>query len=198
MKDKIYVSAGGQQGDFDNVTDALYSIPEDNHEPVTIFIAPGIYHEKITIDRDFVTLEGTGERNEDVILTFDDYANFIMEDGMKRGTFRSYSVFIDAHDVTLKNLTVENASGDSLTHGQAIALYADGDRLTVDSGTFWDIRTPFLQAHCRQRRFRKTVLSDRSSLHPESTEDSIIKTAISAVMLILFSEVRPPILKIAQ
>ena len=133
MKDKIYVSAGGQQGDFESVTDALRSIPEDNHEPVTIFIAPGTYHEKITIDRDFVTLEGTGESSEDVVLTFDDYANFIMEDGMKRGTFRSYSVFIDAHDVTLKNLTIENASGDSLTHGQAIALYADGDRLTVDS-----------------------------------------------------------------
>ena len=133
MKDKIYVSAGGQQGDFENITDALHSIPENNHEPVTIFIAPGIYHEKITIDRDLVTLEGTGESNEDVVLTFDDYANFIMEDGMKRGTFRSYSVFIDAHDVTLKNLTIENASGDSITHGQAIALYADGDRLTVDS-----------------------------------------------------------------
>jgi pectinesterase len=56
-----------------------------------------------------------------------------MPDGKKRGTFRSYSVFIDAHDVTLRNLTVENASGASVTHGQAIALYADGDRIFVDS-----------------------------------------------------------------
>lgn len=134
MQDKIYVSPRGENpGCFTSVSDALCSIPEDNQNPVTILIAPGIYHEKITIDRSFVTLEGTGRSNEDVVLTYDDYANIVMEDGMKMGTFRSYSVFIDAHDVTLKNLTIENASGDSVTHGQAIALYADGDRLIVDS-----------------------------------------------------------------
>lgn len=134
MQDKIYVSPdAGKQGCFASVADALRSIPKDNRTPVTIFIAPGIYHEKLTVDRPFVTLEGMGERSEDTVLTYDDYANIVMEDGMKMGTFRSYSVFIDAHDVTLKNLTIENASGDSLTHGQAIALYADGDRLVADS-----------------------------------------------------------------
>lgn len=134
MNKTIYVSSDSKnQGDFTRVTDALQSIPKDNQEPVKIFIGPGMYHEKITVDRPFVTLEGTGESNEDTVLTFGDYANFIMEDGSKMGTFRSYSVFIDAHDVTIKNLTIENASGDSLTHGQAIALYADGDRLVIDS-----------------------------------------------------------------
>lgn len=133
MHNKIYVSHDGETSKyFACVTDALHSIPEDNQDPVTIYIAPGIYHEKITIDRAFVTLEGTGKSSEDTVLTYDDYANIVMDDGMKMGTFRSYSVFIDAHDVTLKNLTIENASGDSLVHGQAIALYADGDRLIVD------------------------------------------------------------------
>jgi len=113
--------------------DAIDRIPKENQEPVTILIGPGIYHEKITVDRPFVTLEGIGESNADTVLTFDDCADFVMEDGTKMGTFRSYSVFVDAHDVTLRNLTIENASGDSITHGQAIALYADGDRLTVDS-----------------------------------------------------------------
>ena len=37
------------------------------------------------------------------------------------GTIYTYTLFIDTHDVTLQNLTVENASGDSATHGQAIA-----------------------------------------------------------------------------
>lgn len=134
MQEKIYVSNDkNNSGDFTSVMAAINSIPKDNRTPVTIFIAPGIYHEKITIDRPFVTLEGTGKSKDDTVLTFDDYANFIMEDGMKRGTFRSYSVFIDADDVVLKNLTIENASGDSLTHGQGIALYADGDRLVINS-----------------------------------------------------------------
>ncbi len=131
---KLYVSFDkAKEGSFASVTEALCSIPKENRSPVTILIAPGRYHEKITVDRPFVTLEGTGQNSSDTVLTFDDYANDMMEDGTKRGTFRSYSVFVDANDVILKNLTIENASGDSLTHGQAIALYADGDRLIVDS-----------------------------------------------------------------
>lgn len=118
---------------FSSVTQALQSLPQGGTEPVTIEIDPGIYHEKITISRPFVTLTGCGAQASDTVLSFDDYANRIMEDGNKMGTFRSYSLFVDAHDVTLLNLTVENASGDSPTHGQAIALYADGDRLIVDS-----------------------------------------------------------------
>lgn len=46
---KIYVSADKrQQDDYRSVMDALNSIPEDYHEPITIYIAPGAYHEKIT------------------------------------------------------------------------------------------------------------------------------------------------------
>lgn len=130
----IHVSQTAEDdGAFWNITDALQSISKDNKDMVTIRIAPGVYHEKITIDRPFVTLEGSGKSNEETVLTYDDYANAVMEDGSKMGTFRSYSVFVDAHDVTLRNLTIENASGDSATHGQAIALYADGDRLLIDS-----------------------------------------------------------------
>lgn len=134
MDKKIYVSKNSNNSNtFSSINDAVNSIPKDNQTPITIEIAPGIYHEKVTIDRPFLSIEGTGESNKDTVITYDDYAFSIMEDGTKRGTFRSYTAFIDAHDVTLKNLTIENASGDSPTHGQAIALYADGDRLVVDS-----------------------------------------------------------------
>ncbi|MCH5249478.1 MAG: pectin methylesterase [Lachnospiraceae bacterium] len=134
MDKTIYVSKNKNDSNvFSSINDAVNSIPKDNQTPVTIVIAPGIYREKVTIDRPFLSIEGSGESNKDTVITYDDYANFIMEDGMKRGTFRSYTAFIDAHDVTLKNLTIENASGDSVTHGQAIALYADGDRLVIDS-----------------------------------------------------------------
>lgn len=129
----IYVSkANLTSGTYQTVTDAVNSVPIDNTEAITISIAPGIYHEKLTIDRPYLTFVGTGNTSSDTILTYDDYAFDPMPDGMKRGTFRSYSVFIDTHDITMKNLTIENASGDSVTHGQAIALYADGDRLIFD------------------------------------------------------------------
>lgn len=130
----IYVSKNTDRPDsFRTVTEAVNSIPADNVAHVTVYIEPGIYHEKLTIDRPFLTFVGTGSSNADTVLTYDDYAFDMMPDGMKRGTFRSYSVFIDTHDITMKNLTIENASGDSATHGQALALYADGDRLFFEN-----------------------------------------------------------------
>ncbi len=128
----IRVSKNSQPGCYTTIAEAINSIPADNSEFVTVYIEPGIYHEKLTINRPFIILEGLGDNNEDTIITYDDYALYIMPDGMKRGTFRSYSVFIDTHDIIMRNLTIENASGDSATHGQAIALYADGDRLFFD------------------------------------------------------------------
>ena len=117
---------------FHSIHEALQSIPSDNTTPITIEIAPGTYREKLTIDKPYLTLLGSGAQNSDTILTYDDYANDTLSNGEKRGTFRSYSVLVDTHDITLCNLTIENASGDSKTHGQAIALYADGDRLLFD------------------------------------------------------------------
>lgn len=118
---------------FHCLKEAIDSIPADNNAPVTIELAPGIYHEKITLEKPNVTLMGTGASASDTIISYDDYGNFIMPDGKKRGTFRSYTLFVHAPNVTLRNLTVENASGDSKTHGQAIALYAECDRFFVDS-----------------------------------------------------------------
>lgn len=129
----LYVSKNNTPGSYVSITDAVNSIPIDNTDFVTVYIEPGIYYEKLTINRPFFTFVGTGVSNHDTVITYDDYAFDFMPDGMKRGTFRSYSVFIDTHDITLRNLTIENASGDSATHGQAIALYADGDRLFFDN-----------------------------------------------------------------
>ncbi len=87
-------------GDFTKVQDAINSIPKENTQPITIFIKSGTYTELLTIDRPYLTLEG--EEVTSTILTFHNYANMLMEDGMKRGTFRSQSVFIDTHDLLLK------------------------------------------------------------------------------------------------
>ena len=118
---------------FSSIGSALAQIPANNTTPVIIEIAPGIYHEKLTINKPYITLRGMGESSAHTVISYDDYALDLMEDGSKRGTFRTYTLFIDTHDVTLQHLTIENASGDSATHGQAIALYADGDRLMIDS-----------------------------------------------------------------
>lgn len=103
----------------------------DGH--VIIEIEPGIYKEKLELSRPDTELVGLSSDSSSTVLTFDDYAFDDMPDGSKRGTFRSYSVFIDADNVTVKNLTIENSSGDSKSHGQAIALYAEGNNLLFEN-----------------------------------------------------------------
>jgi pectinesterase len=45
-----------------------------------------------------------------------------MPDGEKRGTFRSYTVFIGVDDVTAEHLTFVNSAGDGRVVGQALAV----------------------------------------------------------------------------
>ena len=61
------------------------------------------------------------------------YADQIMPDGTKRGTFRSYSVLVDGDNIVFKNCMFENTAGKGKTVGQAIALYLDGDGITFEN-----------------------------------------------------------------
>ena len=73
-------------GDFTSVNDAVKSIPNGNE---TIFIKNGIYKERVEITANNVTL--IGENANDTVITEGFYALMPMEDGSKRGTFRSYT-----------------------------------------------------------------------------------------------------------
>lgn len=114
---------------FPTVNDAISALPSNADTPVTILIKPGIYHEKIELSRPNTIL--LGEDAACTTLTFDDCANQIMPDGTKRGTFRSYTLFLNADNITLENLTIQNAAFPRSKAGQALALYADGDRILV-------------------------------------------------------------------
>lgn len=122
---------------LDSVTDSAdsyqkkcFPAKQENVSPVTIHIAPGIYREKLVVSRPYVTLEGAGR--EDTVLVYGDYALALMDDGSKRGTFRTASVRIDSHDFTARHLTFRNDSGFGHTVGQALALYVDGDRCAFE------------------------------------------------------------------
>lgn len=117
-----------EAGDFKTIQEAINSLPQDNITPVTILVKPGVYKEKLHLEVPFVTLKG--EDAKATILTYDDYADKLHEDGKKYGTFRSYSFFIGSHDIHIENLTIENSSGFGDEVGQAIAVYADGDKIS--------------------------------------------------------------------
>ena len=182
-------------GSFYSLKAAFAAMPEDPTVPVTIRVMPGIYHEKLSLMRPNVTIEGAGASPSDTVISFGDYGYEIMPDGIKRGTFRSYTFFVHAADVTLRNLTIENTAGDSKTHGQAIALYAECDRLSRNPAAFSDIRIRFLPVRFPRRNTSPAAFAGRPSPRRASTADNIIITAISAAISTLFSAVRPLTLK---
>lgn len=145
MRETIHIYVGGDQPApcFATIGEAIthasegyeplpaaFPAPCESLPPVIIHIAPGIYREKLVLERPYVTLEGSCAG--DTVLVYGDYALQILEDGSKRGTFRTATLRIHTHDVTLRHLTVKNDAGCGRLVGQAIALYADGDRLHLD------------------------------------------------------------------
>ena len=125
-------------GAYPTISDALAAADQlypDAEQPVRIHIDPGEYRERVEIHRPRVTL--VGETADSVRIVGSLGAKMPSSDGSgvdgTLGTFRTYTVLVDADDVRLENLTIVNDAGDGREVGQAIALYADGDRLVVDA-----------------------------------------------------------------
>ncbi len=122
-------------GDFSTLTEAFaYAETLAAEQPVEIMVAAGIYNEKLSLEKDNVTLIGAGA--EETVITYDDYALFLMEDGIKRGTFRSYTMYVHGDRFTARNLTIANTAGFGAKTGQAVALYADGARMKFEKCRF--------------------------------------------------------------
>lgn len=113
-------------GDYTSVQEAIDSITS---VPETVFIKNGIYKERVEIHKDNITL--IGENADGTVITNNYYAFMPMEDGSKRGTFRSYTFFVQANHFNAYNITFENSAGFGKKVGQAIAVYAEGDDLVL-------------------------------------------------------------------
>jgi pectinesterase len=110
---------------YSTIREALDSLPPLGF--ARVIIENGVYREKLRIMRPDTLLEGESAR--DTIISWDDYAYRLLPNGETMNTFNSYTVYAGAENVTIKNMTIENASGPACGKGQAIALYADADRL---------------------------------------------------------------------
>lgn len=122
----MIVVAQDGSGDFKTVQAAIDAVPANNQERVTILIKKGIYREKVMIDKPHITL--IGEDRDQTIITYDDHAKKLLPNGEPYGTFRSYTIFFGADDLTAKQLTFANTAGRGELVGQALAAYVDGDR----------------------------------------------------------------------
>ena len=131
----LYVSQNPESEAFHTIRDAIRHAEEHSGHPIVIQIAPGIYREHLVIRTRGLTLRGETRENAETFCTPDEgkekeaaASSFrnevritgslggyeILEDGIKRGTFRTQTVLITADDVTLENLTIENAAGPAI------------------------------------------------------------------------------------
>jgi pectinesterase len=134
MAAEFTVAADGS-GTHTSVQAAIDAVPSGSRERTTIHIKPGVYKERLRIEKNKapITLLGLGEKPHDVVLTYDLKASSVVPPATQPvGTSGSASTTINASDLIAKNLTFENSAGNV---GQAVAVKIQGDR-----GFFEDCR----------------------------------------------------------
>ncbi|MCX5410481.1 pectinesterase family protein [Streptomyces sp. NBC_00059] len=116
-------------GTYRTVQAAVNAVGTGNASRVTITIKPGTYREQVNIpaDKPFVTLRGTGDSSDDVVIIGNRNAG-------DYGTAGSATVVALGHDFAAENLTMTNDfdENSSDTGDQALALYLDADRAVLD------------------------------------------------------------------
>lgn len=123
------------------IQQTINRIPRDNKETVRLLLPPGTYRERVEIRVPSLILEG--ESPDNTVIVMDYHASENLADGERRGTFRSYTMFVGADHITLRNLTVRNDSSPRREAEQALALYENGD--------------DFLAENCRFESFQDTL-----------------------------------------
>lgn len=128
--DTIIVARDGS-GEFRTVSEAVEVCRAFMTYHKVIYVKRGVYKEKLVVPQWLTNIEILGEDRDATVITYDDHANIPNPaTGLGIGTFRSYTVKVEANDITFRNITIENTSARM---GQAVALHTEGDRLVFDN-----------------------------------------------------------------
>ena len=122
----MYIIARDGSGDFTSVQAAVDAVPSGQRAPVILLVRAGEYHERVIIAKDNIRL--IGEDRDSTVITHSGYAKELDENGEEKTTFLSYTMLVTGNNVEVENLTVRNDAGDGRVVGQAVAVYAAGDR----------------------------------------------------------------------
>lgn len=128
------VAADGT-GQFTSVRDAINAAPQATgpDSPWIIRVRAGTYRERVYVQREKRFVRLVGENPSTTTIAFGLYASMAGADGKPIGTFHTPTVWIDADDFSVENLTIANTAGK---RGQALALRVDGDRVAFRNCTF--------------------------------------------------------------
>lgn len=125
----IYVIARDGSGDFTSIQQAVDAVPAGNRAPTILLVRMDEYHEKVIVNKD--NLRIVGEARDRTILTNSGCAKDLDGQGNEKGTFLSYTLLVTGNNVEIENITIRNDAGDGHKVGQAVAVYAAGDRFVM-------------------------------------------------------------------
>ncbi|XP_006843863.2 putative pectinesterase 63 [Amborella trichopoda] len=129
-------------GDFRTISDAVKSIPLGNSRRVVVHIGPGVYKEKVTVEKSKPFVTFLGDPNAMPTITFDDTA-------AKFGTWLSASVAVDSHYFMAANIIFKNAAPKPAAGAQSQAVAM---RISGDKAAFYN---------CRFYGYQDTLLDDK-------------------------------------
>lgn len=126
-------------GDFTTIQAAINAAPTGRTTPYKIYIRKGKYEEAVNIPSNKPFIQLVGENLAETIISYDNYSGKLNPAGGTYGTSTCGTLIINAPDVMLMNLSVENsvaygkdanatppAPGDG---PQAVAVYTTSDRV---------------------------------------------------------------------
>ena len=135
VRPDVVVALDGS-GQFTSLQEAISAAPMRT-DPASrrwvIAVKPRTYTERIYVQRERGNIHVLGGDAATTTITYDLHANLLGPDGKTIGTFRTPTVQIDGDGMLWENITLANHAGPV---GQALALRADGDRLTFRNCRF--------------------------------------------------------------
>ncbi len=122
----MYIIAKDGSGDFTSIQAAIDAVPMSNRHPIILLVRMDEYHEKVIVNKDNIRI--IGEARDRTVITNSGCAKDLDAEGKEKGTFLSYTFLVTGDNVEVENITIRNDAGDGRDVGQAVAVYAAGDR----------------------------------------------------------------------
>ncbi len=122
----MYIIAKDGSGDFTSIQQAIDAIPGGGQTPTILLLRMEEFQERVVVNKDNVRI--IGEARDRTVITAKGCAKDQNPDGIERGTFLSATFMVTGNNVEVENLTIRNDAGDGRDVGQAVAVYAAGDR----------------------------------------------------------------------
>ncbi len=129
----LYIVDASGKGDFRSIQACFDALPSKPTAWRTVLIRPGEYREKLTLDvyKDKVYIVGLSDNEGNrPRIVWDDHTGRVV-DGHEMTTYDTWTLSIQADDVYLSNLEIENDA--PLHSGQAVAVESRGDRIWIDN-----------------------------------------------------------------